>query len=235
MGYITEQNKKAVEDHIVSLMMDLKTMRNGLGLNADGINWVGGAALDHFGQFGKVDLRRVIELADEARRYATFRDDYPHPGDKHLAWLQSVEDIREASVEKMRRFTQEAAKAEQTRDASGKTLYERYCARVLWLGENNVHRAPEPVQEIRPLTEKEKQAAAVKTDLDAIRAEIDAIPGYSPYADSQRKRLHKRLNELLADRSFKFYDRYSQETFTGLEAIKRQMAVEQRDKDNPIR
>src|SRR5258708_31761154 len=141
MGFLNDQNKKAVEDRIFGLLKDLKAMRNGLGLNKDGINWLGDAALAHFDQFGAIDFRSVIELADEARGYAALRDDYPHPNDKNLAWLQSVEDIREASVDILRRYTQPAAKGEMTRDSSGKTLYERYCARVLWLRQNHVRRA----------------------------------------------------------------------------------------------
>src|SRR5260370_19825812 len=101
MGFLIDQNKKAVEDQIFGLLKDLKAMRNGIGLNGNGINWLGDTALAHFGQFGAVDIRRVIELADEARSYAAFRDDYPHPNDKNLAWFQSVENIREGSVRKL--------------------------------------------------------------------------------------------------------------------------------------
>jgi hypothetical protein len=236
MGFLNDQNKKAVEDHIFGLLKDLKAMRDGLGLNKDGINWLGDAATAHFDQFGAIDLRRVIELAAEARGYAVLRDDYPHPNDKNLSWLQSVEDIREASVDVMRRYSQPAAKGEMTRDSSGKTLNQRFNDRVLWLGQNNVHRAQEPVttEAVKPLTEQEKKAAADKANIDAIRKEIDDTPSHSKYADSQRKRLHARLNELLADRNFKYRNRYTQEILTGLDAVKAEMRRELADKDNPI-
>src|SRR5258708_14702476 len=120
----------------------------------------------------------------------------------------------------LRRYAQPAAQGETTRDSSGKTLYERYCERVLWLGQNNVHRAQEPVktEAEKPLSEAEKKAAAAKAVVDGLRVEIDAATkGYSQYAKNQNARLHKKLNEVLADRNFKYRDRYPQVTLTGLE------------------
>ncbi len=241
MDYLTEANEQAVEKHVIELCLNLKALRDGsLGLGKAGIDVFWDYARGHFNQFGSIDLRRVIELVDYVKSaHPVYRDDFPHGSDKNLAWLQSVEDIHEASAEKHRRFVQGAAKGESTRDDSGFTLYERYNRRIIWLQQNNVRRPEEaPAPPPKELTEKEKAAAAVKADVDAIRSDIDvATKGHSQYAKNQNARLHKRFDELLSDVPHaKFFDRYgSQEWITGWPAVQRIIREEIRDANNPIR
>ncbi|SRR6266404_3170207 len=184
MGFLNEQNKKAVEGHIFGLLKDLKAMRNGIGLNGNGINWLGDVALAHFDQFGKIDLRRVIELADEARSYAVFHDSYPHPGDPQLKGITSIEAARALSVEQLKMLNNNVA------FSTG--LHKRFNERLAWLQANNVHEVkpaePEPAAPVVLTPEQQAQADARKR-LDAVYAKIDKAGG----RDWEQKTIQFRL------------------------------------------
>src|SRR5258708_32426037 len=109
MGFLNDQNRKAVGDHIFKSLTDLKKSRNGLGLSKRGINWVGDMAFAHFDQFNTVGWRRVADLLDEAQSYAVFREDYPHPDDKQLENITSIEAARGLARQALKKLTNDIA------------------------------------------------------------------------------------------------------------------------------
>src|SRR5258708_40170146 len=102
MGYVTNENKKSIEDRVFDLMMDARAARqDGLVLNKAGINFLGGWALSTFDQTGAVNLRTILELLKEIiEKYPTLSAKYPHVDDPQLKWLHSIEPYKVASVDK---------------------------------------------------------------------------------------------------------------------------------------
>jgi hypothetical protein len=234
MGYINDGNRKTVEDRIFNLMMDARAARqDGIGLNGAGINFLGEWALSTFDQTGAINLRTILELIKTIiEKYPTLSAEYPHADDPQLKWLDSIEAINEAKADVIKRYMQPVAVD------SG--LFQRFNERVGFMKSKNVHRPKvEAVQEAaKPLTPKEQAAAKVKTEIDAVKSEIDtATKGYTQYAIRQREKLHARFAELLADMPrAKFFDRYgSQERLTGWPAVQRIIRQEIRDCNNPIK
>jgi hypothetical protein len=178
--------------------------------------------MDHIQRGVPFNVEAVTAIVDA---FPTSTNSMPHATDKQLDWLLSIEDYVEADREKIRRYLQPAALGEMTRDASGRSLKERFDDRVQWLQANKVRRAKEQVTAAptKPLTEREKLVAKANADVAAIRAEIDSIPnGYRAFVVKQKERLHRILNEMLAERKT-------------IGEIKIVMERELREKDSPIR
>src|SRR5260221_786140 len=233
MAFTHEQAVKFTANQINLLEA---TLQGGLGLSYQGTTELLKRGVENIYACGEMNIPIIRRILDQLKKdQPLMRDDVPFPNDPHLDFLTSIEAAQEMPKEKLRKFLQPVA---AEKDASGTSLLERFNARTQWLKHNDVHRPEEaPAAPTKPLSEKEKAAAAAKAVVDAIKEEIDSIPGHSPYADSQRKRLHARLNNLLADMPrAKFFDRYgSQEWLTGWPAVQRIIREEIRDKDNPIR
>jgi hypothetical protein len=231
MGYIkTEQERQTAIIRVKQLADNLNMLRSdvgGIGLSDEGINVAALKAMQNIDRFGFIDSHEFAKLVDSVKSEdIKYRTDMPHAGDQQLSWLTSIQSYRDASSEQIRKYLQPAAMGEMTRDASGKTLKERFDERVSWLHSNRVH-APKQQETVqpaaKPLTEREQLVAKAKADVVAIRAEIDGLqPHYSSYVQNQKTRLHKLLNELIGDHR-------------GINEIKKVMARELRDRDNPIR
>lgn len=110
----------------------------------------------------KLKMRGMLDIDKEAAsREAALT--LPHAGDKSLAWLDSVEAINEVGIEKLKRFTQPAAFAPLSKDASGRNLNERFSDRVTFLKKHNIR---------RPKTEKVENPAVEKARAE-LRQYID--------------------------------------------------------------
>src|SRR5258708_19803750 len=99
MGYVTNENKKSIEDRVFDLMMDARAARqDGLGLNKAGINFLGDWALSEFDQTGAVNLRTILELIKEIiEKYPTLSPEYQHVHSPHPKYLNSPKSNNEAS------------------------------------------------------------------------------------------------------------------------------------------
>ncbi len=202
--FAAQNNRPPTAVELARLILDLGRMGQKRPDGGDGI------LIYHIPQQNTQQVVREIvrEVAQQAQTVQQADDATPpHSGDVSLAWLKSIDDYLDdtpAIREKIANFCQPAARGEMTRDASGKTLSERFSDRVTWLKNNNVRRPKvEKVVDANPLTEEQKRLNGVQSRLAALADRINRVVLDNPYSKKTfafRASLHKKVDEMSKDR-----------------------------------
>lgn len=220
MGFLNAGNQEPVIAHLVKLIKDLKLLRqtDNIGVNDGGERELATRALEFFDTYGKIDVHDLAEVINKIRdEHPTYRDDFPHASDSSLDWIKSIEDYKQASAERIKFYLRGESNSANTKDASGKTLYQRFQNRLAWLQTNKIHRVKneQPAEPAAPVLTPEQQAQAdARKRLDAVYAKIDKAGGEDWQVATIRFRawLKNKVQELIREkRGIGFIERHIDE------------------------
>jgi hypothetical protein len=207
----TQQKVKEAVTHVTTLASQYDAVRDGGSqLSEEGIFQLAAAAMTQIDLVGYIDLRKFAELADKVRaehpKYGV--DPMPYPNDAKLQWLQSLDDLKEASAAQIKIFLQPVAW--DTKDADGSNAKSRFEARVAWLNKHKVHRPKVEAAPVVELTEEQQAQADIKARYDYVRDKIAGLgPAWLERVKKLKARLTDRCNDMIREkRSIDEIERY---------------------------
>jgi hypothetical protein len=160
-----------------------------------------GYYLYHHGRVTAYDLNAVIiKLIDKGLipldQGKKTQDEMPHKDDPQLRWLDSVDAYKEASSDKIRKFLQPAASGEMTRDASKKTLKERFDERVTFLQQRNVRRAETRSTQPTPRVESKGQ----QMHREILKSIDNLGPDHRNLILKTKERMRRQVSEMIQNK-----------------------------------
>jgi hypothetical protein len=242
VGHIGKSvTQEQAAQHINNLATQLQIARPQVGLTDAGIVELSRLAFLHIDATGSLGFKTFVDYVDTLAGDPAFGGsisyDAPFREDPSLVNINTLEDIDEMKSEVVRRFMQPAA---QMKDSTGTSAKERFDARVSWIKQNKIHRAPEPeAVEAPPLTPSQQKVANTNEVVAKLRALIDREYGssYTDWGRRQHSKCHEYLNDLLRDgEKIRWYDRSRQAYLVNsLKALENLVKEKIRDCENPIR
>ena len=196
MGYIT--NQAEYERAITFVTNQARTLdaarQGGLGLNDEGLKELLKRGVAYIDGHREMNVTILVAILDQLKaEQPLLRDDFPHANDSSLDWIKSIADYKEASAERIKFYLRSESNSDRTKDASGKTLYQRFQERLAWLQINKIHRVKndQPAEPVAaaPLTPEQQAQADARKRLDAVYAKIDKSGGH----DWQQRTIQFRL------------------------------------------
>lgn len=199
MGFLNEQNKQKAIDHCMTLIKQLKMIRQGsIGLSEEGESELAQRAMAHIDAFGTLDITRIAEIVDEVRaENVVNRDDMPHASDPQLKNITSIEAARGLSVNQLKMLTNDISLR------SG--LNQRFNERYQWLVASNIHETkPVESEPAAPvvLSPEQQKRQEITQRLEAVYAKIDKAggPDWQQKTIQFRAWLKNKVKELISEK-----------------------------------
>src|SRR5882762_3724366 len=196
MGHITNQAEyKYAVTFVTNQARTLDAARQGgLGLNDEGMKELLVRGVAYIDAHKEMNATILVWLLEQLKtEQPLLRDDFPHASDSSLDWIKTIDDYKEASSERIKFYLRGESNSVNTKDASGKTLYQRFQERLAWVQTNKIRRVKndQPTEPVAPvvLTPEQQAQADARKRLDAVYAKIDKSGGH----DWQQKTIQFRL------------------------------------------